>query len=118
MHVGRTRKLRFQWWIKRPGERWEVAATKPIEKEMDHGLIMVLLPADERKAIQELYLEAQYQTEKTGVEHHVDHIQPLSKGGEHLLLNLQILTADENLSKNNNFRASDAKEICKRLFDI
>ena len=48
MHVGRTRKLRFQWWIKRPGERWEVAATKPIEKEMDHGLIMVLLPADER----------------------------------------------------------------------
>ena len=47
-NVGCTRKLRFKWWIKKPGEKWEVAPTKPIEKEMDHGSIMVLLPADER----------------------------------------------------------------------
>ncbi len=31
--------------------------------------------------------------------HHVDHIQPLSKGGMHCLSNLQYLTAAENLSK-------------------
>ena len=78
----------------------------------------VLLPAKERKAIQELYLEAQYQTETTGVEHHVDHIQPLSKGGEHLLFNLQILPAEENLSKSDSFREEDQAELCHRLFDI
>jgi 5-methylcytosine-specific restriction endonuclease McrA len=75
-----------------------------------------LLPPDERKAIQELYLEAQYRTETTGVEHHVDHIQPLSKGGEHLMYNLQILTAEENLSKHNTFRLEDQIELARRLF--
>jgi hypothetical protein len=77
----------------------------------------VLLPAKERKEIQELYLEAQYLTETTGVEHHVDHIQPLSKGGEHLMYNLQILTAAENLSKYDSFREEDQIEFCRRLFN-
>ena len=77
----------------------------------------ILLPAKERKAIQEIYLEAQYLTETTGIEHHVDHAQPLSKGGEHLLFNLQILTAEENLSKQNTFRPEDQAELCRRLFN-
>jgi 5-methylcytosine-specific restriction endonuclease McrA len=77
-----------------------------------------LLPSSERKAIQELYLEAQYLTETTGIEHHVDHIQPLSKGGEHLMFNLQILPAEENLSKNNSFREEDQIELAQRLFNI
>jgi 5-methylcytosine-specific restriction endonuclease McrA len=77
----------------------------------------VLLPAKERKAIQELYLEAQYLTETTGVEHHVDHIQPLSKGGEHLMFNLQIIPALENLSKNDTFRPEDQAELCRRFFN-
>jgi hypothetical protein len=76
----------------------------------------ILLPTKERKEIQELYLEAQYQTEVTGVEHHVDHIQPLSKGGDHLMYNLQILTAKENLSKNDTFREEDQIELAKQLF--
>ena len=76
----------------------------------------VLLPAKERKAIQELYLEAQYITETTGVEHQVDHIQPLSKGGEHLMYNLQILPASENRSKNDTFREEDQIELARRLF--
>ncbi len=76
-----------------------------------------LLPASERKAIQELYLEAQHLTEQTGVEHHVDHVQPLSKGGEHLMVNLQILTAQENLSKNNKFRPEDMQLLGQRYFN-
>jgi hypothetical protein len=75
-----------------------------------------LLPAKERKVIQELYLEAQYLTETTGIEHHVDHIQPLSKGGDHLMYNLQILTAEENRSKNDTFREEDKIELARRLF--
>jgi hypothetical protein len=77
----------------------------------------VLLPAKERKAIQELYLEAQYQTETTGIEHHVDHLWPLAKGGEHLMVNLQLLPATENLSKSDTFREEDQIELCLRLFD-
>jgi len=76
----------------------------------------VLLPSIERKAIQELYLEAQYQTEVTGLEHEVDHIQPLSKGGEHLMFNLQLLPTYENRSKNDTFREEDQVELCMRLF--
>ena len=32
---------------------------------------------------------------------HLDHVIPLSKGGEHLPWNLQVLTAEENLIKSN-----------------
>ena len=88
-----------------------------VDRRFSHKIFgEVLLPSSERKAIQELYLEAQYLTETTGVTHHVDHIQPLSKGGEHCMLNLQILTADENLSKQDTFRKEDAELLCSRLF--
>jgi hypothetical protein len=35
----------------------------------------------------------------TGIEHHVDHMWPLSDGGPHWSGNLQIITAYENISK-------------------
>lgn len=75
-----------------------------------------LLSPLEKKEIQELYLECQHITEKTGVEHHVDHIQPLSKGGEHAMFNLQIIPASDNLSKNNTFRLEDQQLLIQRLF--
>lgn len=39
-------------------------------------------------------------TKRTGVEHHIDHIRPLSKGGMHIPENLRVIPAAENLSKN------------------
>ena len=49
--------------------------------------------------ILEFYKEAQQLTVVTNIQHHVDHVIPLSKGGLHHQDNLQILTAEENLRK-------------------
>jgi len=45
------------------------------------------------------YQDARRLTKETGIEHHVDHVIPLAKGGPHLPWNLQVITKDENLSK-------------------
>ena len=77
-----------------------------------------LHPQDELEAINNLYEEAQRLQDETGIEHHVDHIKPLSKGGEHLLINLQIIPAEENLSKGNDFRIEDQELLARRIFDL
>jgi 5-methylcytosine-specific restriction endonuclease McrA len=56
--------------------------------------------ADHEK-IESFYREAERLTEETGIMHHVDHIVPISKGGQHHHDNLQVLTATENLKKGN-----------------
>ena len=49
-------------------------------------------------------------------DHHVDHIQPLSRGGIHHPVNLQYLPVQENLQKGNNFPLDDQSLLAKRLF--
>ena len=92
-------------------------------KETDQRLTLkafgpFLLPEDELVEIQKFYDEAAMLTSTTGIRHEVDHIQPLSKGGMHLAINLQILTKSENVSKHNNFRIEDQELLAKRLFGL
>jgi len=53
----------------------------------------------EEFCIQEIYLQAQELTLLTGITMHVDHKEPLAKGGLHHPDNLRVLTAKENLEK-------------------
>ena len=58
-----------------------------------------ILTKEEINHIIRIYDLRKLLTEVTGELYHVDHKIPLSKGGMHHPLNLQILTAYENLSK-------------------
>lgn len=61
----------------------------------------------EKQRLRDIYKLSQLFSGATGIEHHVDHMVPLSKGGPHWSGNLQILTATENLTKN--------AKLCKTL---
>jgi len=57
----------------------------------------------ERSMIEGLYFISQVLSNSCSDNFHVDHIQPISKGGPHTFDNLQILTARENLVKGANY---------------
>jgi len=53
----------------------------------------------EKKRLYHTYKLCALFTQVTGVQHHVDHMWPLSDGGPHWSGNLQIITAKENINK-------------------
>lgn len=62
------------------------------------------LTDEHKRQIEAFYIAARHLTVETGVEHHVDHIDPLASDdacGLHVPWNLQILTAAENIKKGN-----------------
>lgn len=68
------------------------------------------LTEDQKAQIKGIYDKARALTEVTGIDHHVDHIKPVSKGGLHTPENLQILVAKENLSKSNKWQEEASHE--------
>lgn len=75
-------------------ERYIAAAYRRLYK------IKTLTPPDaDRKVIQSFYDLAKELTARTGVRYEVDHIVPISKGGQHHHLNLRVVTMDENRKK-------------------
>jgi len=71
----------------------------------------------EKDRLEKIYKLRSLLTEATGVEYHVDHIWPLSKGGPHWSGNLQVIPAEENLSKSDSFCEDTARVIQESLDD-
>ena len=72
----------------------------------------------EKKRLYQTYKLCALFTKITGVQHHVDHMWPLSDGGPHWSGNLQIITATENLSKKDRVEPSIKATIQEMLKDI
>lgn len=64
------------------------------------------LTKEDKDLIESIYREAHAKTKQEGIHYHVDHIYPLqgkTVSGLHVPSNLQILSAKENISKNNRY---------------
>ena len=72
---------------------------KSAKREALHKEALVPLTPEERKEVDALYAEAKRLAEETGLDHHVDHILPMQKGGIHHPINLRVLPGSENCSK-------------------
>jgi hypothetical protein len=71
--------------------------------------------ATENEEIKKLYQLAGNLSASTGVLHHVDHIRPLQGrkiAGLHCLLNLQVISATQNLKKTNRFKPGSYPYPC------
>jgi hypothetical protein len=60
---------------------------------------MIPLTEQERQELVILEQKRLHLTETTGIEHHLDHIMPLARGGIHHPINLCVITAEENMRK-------------------
>lgn len=74
-------------------------------------------PAEKKRLVQ-TYKLRDILSKATGVEHHVDHMWPLADGGPHWSGNLQIIPAEENLSKNASVCEATKANIIKSLYSF
>ena len=70
----------------------------------------------EKKRLVQIYKLSNILSEVTGVQHHVDHMWPLADGGPHWSGNLQVIPAEENLSKNASVCEDTKTTIIKSLY--
>ena len=70
----------------------------------------------EKQRLVEIYKLRNILSEATGVQHHVDHMWPLFDGGPHWSGNLQVIPAEENLSKNASVCEETKATIIKSLY--
>ena len=71
---------------------------------------------NEKQRLVKTYKLRNILSEATGVQHHVDHMWPLSDGGPHWSGNLQVIPAKENLSKSASVCEDTKATIIKSLY--
>ena len=70
----------------------------------------------EKQRLVQIYKLRNIISEATGVQHHVDHMWPLADGGPHWSGNLQVIPAEENLSKSASVCEDTKATIIKSLY--
>ena len=80
-----------------------------------HKEAEVSLTPEERKEVDAFYAEAKRLAEETGLDHHVDHILPIQKGGIHHPINLRVLPGSENCSKGANIHWEEITPAIARI---
>ena len=70
----------------------------------------------EKQRLVQIYKLRNIISEATGVRHHVDHMWPLADGGPHWSGNLQIIPAEENISKHASVCEETKTTIIKSLY--
>lgn len=104
------RHTRKEWAKRNKGKINAIAAKRRAMKKL------ATPPWADKLMIEKIYLKAAHLQEISGIAHHVDHIYPLVNPyicGLHIAENLQILTAEENLKKSNNYWPGQLE--CQRL---
>lgn len=90
-------------WVKNNKHRFIAYNSKQRARRKSQTSI---LDIEERLTINEIYKARKRISDCTGIQFHVDHIYPLSKGGLHKLSNLQLLPAIINIKKGNKLPCS------------
>lgn len=112
------RKHRAKWTNSKKGQRWEkkhrqealnkywksdkgrqVARINSSKRRARKAKSAVILTECEEGEIKQIYKHCERVSKKLQIPFHVDHIVPLSKGGLHHPLNLQVVPAKWNLCK-------------------
>lgn len=104
----KAERLAYRWSDEGKGRRAEKAIARSRARAK---LVKRATPAwQDKKQIERIYEEAKARSETTGVLHHVDHIIPIKHKavcGLHVVANLRVVPAVENLSKNNRCEADE-----------
>ena len=102
----------------REANRERVSSLKARYKALKRKQIPVHLRdcPHERHRLVQTYKLRNILSEATGVQHHVDHMWPLADGGPHWSGNLQIIPAEENMSKSASVCEETKATIIKSLY--
>ena len=102
----------------REANKEEVAANKAKQRALKRKLVPVHLRncPHEKQRIVQTYKLRNIISEATGVQHHVDHMWPLADGGPHWSGNLQVIPAEENMSKSASVCEDTKASIIKSLY--
>lgn len=96
-------KARKDWFARNEGYRAAAAAKR---RAREQKAMLNTISTQDFKAI---YLECSKISRRTGVQHNVDHIVPLQGQnvcGLHVPWNLQVITAEQNVSKSNKWETA------------
>lgn len=102
-----NRKYAMQQWVKNNRTRVRLLSSRYRARKRDAS---IQLTSEEQSQMMVIF-------ENCPNGYHVDHIIPLSKGGLHHPLNLQYLSASDNITKHNNIRQEDIELFRYRLIN-